>query len=1410
MIFRLVALVPLVGVLIALSETRPLDPPVSRALGGDPVALFEIAPSDPREGDIVQFVDLSNDPNGSIVSHEWLINGEATTLQNPFYLFEDEGSYSVSLTVTDDGASQATTSSEILVTNAAPLVNALDVETLAGQPALLRGRFIDAGPADIHAGNWQITGVPAAEVEEEHDPMLSTGLVTGSITPAGLTGGTLNVSDGEGGAGSDPFIVNTLPDNPEARVRFEPNEVPTGAPTLSADRSYISFLQEQGDMDVYQLKQLDNVAIEPGSEILVTASSLPADYDLAILAEAPAGAETAGYSRLGLSTLGYSRLGFSEIGEGVLGYSRLGYSRLGYSRLGYSRLGYSRLGLESFGNSGASWADIGYSRLGYSRLGYSRLGNDITAIDVTLDDIGLNGLAGGNLNVADFSAARGLSDETAWARSTEEGTKFYAVVIGANGAHSSQDPYSLSVEIIEPPEFEFDLGAACIGSPLIPAGGTSTTALLHDYDDPETPGNDAANALFVIQEERFRAINNMDQVAWDAFLAKAVELAQQSSVQGDIISLPSDIYDAWDMSPCSVAAANTVTTQIRDIVQAAPYGSVDHLTLLGGDQVVPYWRLQDHAIIGNEKDYLVDSLLEPGSPPFMAILEGYILTDHYLADGTLDPWQGGEFPVPEKAVGRLVETPDEISGAMQAYLDSSGVLAPETALVSGYDFFDDGAQAIADNLSTGISDVDPLIDDTWTAAELRCRMLDDGVDPSCRAPDIAVPNAHFTHYQGLSANGFSTDNFDDSLFASDLADDGGSTPLLEGAVVFTMGCHAGFNAPDNQVAAAIDDFDPALDFPQAAARQHAIWIASTGFGIGDDEGIAGTEEIMGVFADNLVNSGLTAGEAMTKSLQDYILAQNPLTVYAVKSAVQTTFYGLTMYAVEPQEALVEAAESGTLMAAVVTENVGYSFSLTTVDTTSAITSVTTTHTLEPNSTAAGDYYTADGTADSIPRGDAQATMGRSVQPRVVDDLDIRHPLPPEPPPIHGLIVTGGSYVDLPEFDPLMSRHEFEWEIGVTEPQECLAGFWPSQPIGVNSLRGDPIQQSLVVIPGQFECTTETEPVTGTERLWTSMTAEILRCETTDEVGPVISRVDIRAVAGGSEVDVTASDPSGLARIVALRIAGGNVVPTTLNLDGELEGTFTVSVPTSGIPGEKLYLQVEDTQCNTSVHTAKAGYLSAISVDAGPDREFSVGPESFAATIIGFTSLNDDIMFTWDFGDGKSTTGVLSPNGMSTVPVVINSLGNATFTVTHNYSGDPVPGMATIRIFEGLGGTGSDSLLFEGCDDDDERGWHHGHIDDDDCDGFPNHEHDHGRGHELFIGTDPDDVCPDDLDDDAWPPDLNNSGVVNLSDVSLLGNRYNKHSSHLDYSPRFDLTADGWVSLGDISILSPFYNKSCDW
>jgi hypothetical protein len=261
----------------------------------------------------------------------------------------------------------------------------------------------------------------------------------------------------------------------------------------------------------------------------------------------------------------------------------------------------------------------------------------------------------------------------------------------------------------------------------------------------------------------------------------------------------------------------------------------------------------------------------------------------------------------------------------------------------------------------------------------------------------------------------------------------------------------------------------------------------------------------------------------------------------------------------------------------------------------------------------------------------------------------------------------------------------------------------------------------------------------------------------------------------------------------------------------------MTIPSSGLPQEELYLQVEDVNCNTSVHTAKAGYLKAINVNAGPDRQFAAGLATFTATITGFTALNDDVVFVWDFGDGTSMTGVLSPTGQSTVPVTVNPDGSATFTVTHMYSGTPVPSMATVRIDDGLGGTGSDDVLFGVECDPDKWGDHgggdtgHGQDDDDDldCDGFPTKPRTGGRGSEEFIGTDATDPCPDDEADAAWPPDFNNSGGVSLSDVVGFGQHYNKSSQQQGYSQRFDLNASGGINLSDIVVLGPFFNRDCE-
>lgn len=104
----------------------------------------------------------------------------------------------------------------------------------------------------------------------------------------------------------------------------------------------------------------------------------------------------------------------------------------------------------------------------------------------------------------------------------------------------------------------------------------------------------------------------------------------------------------------------------------------------------------------------------------------------------------------------------------------------------------------------------------------------------------------------------------------------------------------------------------------------------------------------------------------------------------------------------------------------------------------------------------------------------------------------------------------------------------------------------------------------------------------------------------------------------------------------------------------------------------------------------------------------------------------------------------------------------------------------------------------------------------DCDGYPNTVTVSGRGNEAVIGTNAADQCSNTvgLNDevvDAWPPDVNDSRTVNLSDLSSFSPWYNvigPNPPNPAFNPRFDLNANNVVNLSDLSLMGPFYNKSC--
>jgi subtilisin-like proprotein convertase family protein len=76
--------------------------------------------------------------------------------------------------------------------------------------------------------------------------------------------------------------------------------------------------------------------------------------------------------------------------------------------------------------------------------------------------------------------------------------------------------------------------------------------------------------------------------------------------------------------------------------------------------------------------------------------------------------------------------------------------------------------------------------------------------------------------------------------------------------------------------------------------------------------------------------------------------------------------------------------------------------------------------------------------------------------------------------------------------------------------------------------------------------------------------------------------------------------------------------------------------------------------------------------------------------------------------------------------------------------------------------------------------------------------------ELYIGTDPQDACPDGPSDDAWPFDINMDTRVDILDVLL----YKRKLAPNPYDRRYDLNADGSVDILDVLLYKPVLGTSC--
>jgi PKD repeat protein len=97
------------------------------SVNSPPVAAFSYSPTEPEVRDVIEFTDNSIDEDGILTSWYWQFgDGSVSSDTNPSYQYSHQGTYQVSLTVTDnDGAQNTKTISiSVLSTYVLPVANA--------------------------------------------------------------------------------------------------------------------------------------------------------------------------------------------------------------------------------------------------------------------------------------------------------------------------------------------------------------------------------------------------------------------------------------------------------------------------------------------------------------------------------------------------------------------------------------------------------------------------------------------------------------------------------------------------------------------------------------------------------------------------------------------------------------------------------------------------------------------------------------------------------------------------------------------------------------------------------------------------------------------------------------------------------------------------------------------------------------------------------------------------------------------------------------------------------------------------------------------------------------------------------------------------------------------------------------
>ena len=451
--------------------------------------------------------------------------------------------------------------------------------------------------------------------------------------------------------------------------------------------------------------------------------------------------------------------------------------------------------------------------------------------------------------------------------------EFYIRVRGRYGAFDTDAPFSIEIKV---------LSGQC--------GNLNPTTL------PFSTVATAGNYKTLILTDLSRMAGTPAEQA--EMLARLNTLAARPEVAGTIVDLGADPRivaanaDA-DANFFCPYAKNLVAEDIKTIIKAYSNLNPDleYLVIVGNDDVIPFYRHPDRAMLANESNYVPP--VDNNTASQASLRLGYVLGQDWYGTDVEITSKSGVVPVPQMQIGRLVEVPTDVITVLDAYLGTAnGVVdTPDSALVTGYDFLVDAAEAVEVELEAGLgtavntlitpSNISPADPRSWSADDLRNSLFS-------QRHDVIYLAGHFSAFSALAAD------YQTRVTADEIV----SSPIdFTNSIIFSTGCHSGYNIVNEH---GIPQFTVEPDWAQAFAQKGATLIAGSGYQYGDTDFIEYNERLYQLFAQEMrAGTGpVTMGEALNAAKIAYLAETPQLRPLHEKSLIQVVLYGLPMLSVD--------------------------------------------------------------------------------------------------------------------------------------------------------------------------------------------------------------------------------------------------------------------------------------------------------------------------------------------------------------------------------------------------------------------------------------------------------------------------------------------------------------------------------